>query len=76
METIAINPKFYNASLRESIYKYREKNYEYILELQRKNAKKWYEANKEKRRETMLNYYYRKKKEKQEQESKGDEDSE
>lgn len=72
METIAINPKYYNAVLREAIYRYREKNYEYILELQRKNAKKWYEANKEKRKASMRDYYHRKK----QQKSKGDEDIE
>lgn len=61
METLTINPKFYNEVVREAIYRYREKNYERILELQRKNAKKWYDANKEKRKEAMRNYYHRKK---------------
>lgn len=57
-------PKYYNEFVRDSIYKYRENNKDKCLEINRKSHKKWYEANKDKRKAQMREYYYRKKQEK------------
>lgn len=54
-------PKYYSKSVRDAIYRYRETHHEQILEIAKKANSKWYEANKEKRKESMKNYIRRKK---------------
>lgn len=54
-------PIYYDAKLREAIYRYRSKNRERYNEYQRTATKKWSDNNKEKRKEINKAYYAKRK---------------